>query len=786
MAAAVEIAQGCAAAGVKMLVDFHYSDFWADPGKQQVPKAWTGYTLEQKVDAVKEFTTDSLQKIAATGADVDMVQVGNETTNSFVGEKGTNYQDMCTLFQAGSEAVRAFNKDTKVVIHFTNPERANQLPNWAKRLHNNNVDYDILATSYYPYWHGTLENLKNQFKTVRETYGKDVMVAETSYAYTLEDTDGHDNTVRKGNNDSVTSYPFTPQGQADCIRDIMAAVNEAGGLGVYYWESAWITVGDTTGLSGDEYTARVEENKTIWEKFGSGWASSYAGEYDAEDAGKWYGGSAVDNQAMFYPNGAPNEGLRVWNYVKTGAVSKTISVDKIEALQEAVEIGGEYQLPETVNVTYNKGSEKEAVKWSEEDVAKIDNSKAGIYVVNGTVTFSKEVNSGDYAGQTSAPVTYTLTVKEKNLITDKDAAGFEKGTDFLIEGAGVKPIPCKEDVLDGAGTLHWYNASAVTSCVTYNKPLTLEAGCYTLEAIAMGFAGDTVSLNILDTDGNILFSGEPAEMAGWTLAKNECKIPSVNFKLEKETQVLLQVSLGISDGGWGSADCLYLHKHEDLSAKDLGDGTHQWSCDGCGAELYTEECTMIPAAVNDAAADKMASIVYQCGLCKAEETKEVSVQIQGIETAVNMKVGEKAKLEGGYVAALEPEGVTYAGHYTSGDEGIAKVDDEGNLTAVKAGKTEVAYTVTASVMIDGKEVSFVAAKSVAAVEIAQSQTDPGKNPNPGVKPDTKPGVSTGNKTTVNKVVATGDNSNPVLYMILAAGCMMIFAGIFVSRRRKVR
>ena len=371
VAAAVEIAQGCAAAGVKMLVDFHYSDFWADPGKQQVPKAWTGYTLEQKVDAVKEFTTDSLQKIAATGADVDMVQVGNETTNSFVGEKGTNYQDMCTLFQAGSEAVRAFNKDTKVVIHFTNPERANQLPNWAKRLHNNNVDYDILATSYYPYWHGTLENLKNQFKTVRETYGKDVMVAETSYAYTLEDTDGHDNTVRKGNNDSVTSYPFTPQGQADCIRDIMAAVNEAGGLGVYYWESAWITVGDTTGLSGDEYTARVEENKTIWEKFGSGWASSYAGEYDAEDAGKWYGGSAVDNQAMFYPNGAPNEGLRVWNYVKTGAVSKTISVDKIEALQEAVEIGGEYQLPETVNVTYNKGSEKEAVKWSEEDLSLI-------------------------------------------------------------------------------------------------------------------------------------------------------------------------------------------------------------------------------------------------------------------------------------------------------------------------------------------------------------------------------------------------------------------------------
>lgn len=84
---------------------------------------------------------------------------------------------------------------------------------WAENLQNNNVDYDILATSYYPYWHGTLDNLKQQFETVKNTYCKDVMVAETSYAYTLEDSDGHANTVRVGNNDNGadTTEPFTEQ-----------------------------------------------------------------------------------------------------------------------------------------------------------------------------------------------------------------------------------------------------------------------------------------------------------------------------------------------------------------------------------------------------------------------------------------------------------------------------------------------------------------------------------------------------------------------------------------------
>ena len=265
VAKAKEFADACRNAGLKMLVDFHCADLWTDPGKQQEPKAWKGYTLEQKKEALNTYITESLNTIDPSKDVVDMVQVGNETTGGFIGE--TNVSNMCVLFSAGATGVEMYNPDVKVVIHVESPHKGTMVT-WAKNLQDNNVDYDILATSYYPYWHGTLDNLKQQFETVKNTYCKDVMVAETSYAYTLEDSDGHANTVRIGNNDNGadTTEPFTEQGQATAIRNLINTVNEAGGLGVYYWEPAWLTVGNTKGLTGDAYNAQVKENQEKWEK----------------------------------------------------------------------------------------------------------------------------------------------------------------------------------------------------------------------------------------------------------------------------------------------------------------------------------------------------------------------------------------------------------------------------------------------------------------------------------------------------------------------------------------
>ena len=312
--AAAVIGKRAAAYGMRLLVDFHYSDFWADPGKQKAPKAWSGMSLDEKISAVRRFTAESLQTIREAGADIGMVQIGNETNTGIAGEN--SWYNMAQLYNAGSAAVRAFDPDVLVAIHFTEPQNS-YIKTLADFLHDYHVDYDVFATSYYPYWHGSLENLTEVLGYAAERYQKYTMVAETSYAYTLDDSDGHPNTVSAYSNSTGDNllWDFSPQGQAEEVRAVMAAVNDVPdcyGLGVFYWEGAWITVGDTDGLSGAAYDARLNGNKTLWERDGSGWAASFCGEFDPDDGGRWYGGSAVDNQAFFSPDGRALPSLRVF------------------------------------------------------------------------------------------------------------------------------------------------------------------------------------------------------------------------------------------------------------------------------------------------------------------------------------------------------------------------------------------------------------------------------------------------------------------------------------------
>ena len=312
---AAEIGRRAADCGMKLLVDFHYSDFWADPQKQQAPKEWKDYSIEEKCAALREYTLHSLKEIKQSGADIGMVQVGNETTTGIAGE--TDFSSMAQLFSAGAQAVREFDKNVLVALHFTNPEREGHVKYLADMLARYQVDYDVFATSYYPFWHGSLENLTEVLSYVAETYGKYTIVAETSYPCTLADTDGAPNTVAKGKNDTGDTllWDFSPQGQAEEIRAVMNAVRDVSdkkGLGVFYWEGAWITVGDTTGLEGQAYAAQLAQNRQLWETTGSGWASRYAGEYDPDDAGRYFGGSAVDNQALFDAQGRALLSLRAF------------------------------------------------------------------------------------------------------------------------------------------------------------------------------------------------------------------------------------------------------------------------------------------------------------------------------------------------------------------------------------------------------------------------------------------------------------------------------------------
>lgn len=528
VARAVEIGQRATAAGLGVLVDFHYSDFWADPGKQKAPKAWAALSVPEKATAVGAFTVDALEQFSSAGVDVRMVQVGNETNNGVAGVTG--FANMAQIFSAGSAAVRDVFPDALVAVHFTNPETTGRYAGYAANLQTYGVDYDVFASSYYPYWHGTLGNLTSVLSQVASTYGKKVMVAETSWARTLEEGDGHGNTIDLPS--EATQYPISVQGQATAVRDVIQAVVDVGdaGIGVFYWEPAWLPVGPP---------AELEQNKLLWEEFGSGWASSYAGEYDPDDAGEWYGGSAWENQALFAYDGTPVESLDVFAYARTGAVAPR-EVTAVENPAVDLVDGAPLTLPATVRITYNDGStEQEAVTWSE---AAEYISGPGVYEISG------ETASG-------RATTATVTVRAVNHARNP---GFEDADVSMWTRTGAAlTLRATDDPHSGTRSAHFYSGSAYS--FTLSQQVTgLDAGSYTASVAVQGDGEDAASalrLSLAATGGATATT--PLALNGWrtwhTPTTDAVTVPAGGT-------ATVTITATLPAGAWGTIDDIVLSR----------------------------------------------------------------------------------------------------------------------------------------------------------------------------------------------------------------------------------
>ena len=299
---AAEIGKRAAKYNMKLLVDIQYSDFWADPEKQTRPKYWQQHDHETLKNEIYKYTSWVLETISQSGGKIGMVQVGNETNCYFCGEK--DMYKICDLFASGNKAVRDFDRSILIAHHFANPSTGYY--SWyAQVMDECKLDYDIFATSYYPYWHGTTENLTAVLKEIADKYNKYVMVAETAYPYTSEDGDTFGNAISESSDNAVLRYDVSVDGQAQCLTDVFQAVANVGtkGIGVFYWEPAWL------GVNGIPW----EEQMELWKKYGSGWATDYAAEYDKSVTGA--GGSSYDNQALFDFKGMPLKSLNVFRNI---------------------------------------------------------------------------------------------------------------------------------------------------------------------------------------------------------------------------------------------------------------------------------------------------------------------------------------------------------------------------------------------------------------------------------------------------------------------------------------
>ncbi|MFT4156472.1 MAG: glycosyl hydrolase 53 family protein [Microbacterium sp.] len=527
---AIEIAQRATDAGLGVLVDFHYSDFWADPAKQKAPKAWAGLTVDEIADSVGTFTRDAVHRLVAGGVDLKMVQVGNETNNGVAGVTG--WDDMAKVFSAGAAAVRAESPDTLVALHFTNPEQAGRYANIAAQLDSRNVDYDVFASSYYPFWHGTPENLTAVLKQIADTYGKKVMVAETSWVYTLDDGDGHGNVIDLPS--EATQYPVSVQGQANAVRAVVQAVANVGeaGIGVFYWEPAWLPVGSPD---------QLEQNKVLWERDGSGWASSFAGEYDPVDAGQWYGGSAWDNQALFSFDGTATDALNIFSYVRTGAIAPR-EIEAVQPVTLSITEGDAVALPSEVTVTYTDGtSEQQAVTWS--DAAQYIES-AGTYTITGTTS----------AGLAASA---TVTVSARNLLRNP---GFEEPDTSMWAATGsALGLRAWDDPHSGTHSAHFYSASDFS--FTLSQTVTgLPAGSYIARAVLQGDGeGSTGSVTLALSGGDPVAFG----LDGWRAWSTPSTAP---VEVADDGTLTLTVTGSLPAGAWGTLDDFELVRVADAGA----------------------------------------------------------------------------------------------------------------------------------------------------------------------------------------------------------------------------
>ncbi len=523
--------------GLNVIIDFHYSDFWADPSKQMTPKAWQGMDINDKADALYKFTKDSMNELLNEGINIIMVQLGNETNGKLSGERQWNF--IAKLMNAGAKAVRETAKKHKTsimtAVHFANPENPEQYIKYADYLKQYSVDYDVFMSSYYPYWHGTLENLTSILTKISTDYGKKVMVGETSYAYTYEDGDNSGNSVSA---ESVCDfrYPVTVQGQATSVRDTAAAVTACGeaGIGVVYWEPAWIPV------PGSSY----EERSVLWEKYGSGWASSYAGSYDPNDAGKYYGGSSWDNQAMFDVTGHPLASLSVFRYLKEGA-STDLRLDAINKPVVTVRLKDPVTLPETVQAIFNDGSTMEVpVTWdtSAIDLSNISFQGVATYLIPGTA------ESSGSAMQTVCQ----LDIVEKNYIENP---GFELSDLSMWNITNVDNKTTElfvtekvSDAASGTCSLHFYSTNNVEFIVeqtvsdltagTYNYSMTIHGGDAPTQEIVIYAIADGKTYEM------------PTSISSW----REFKTPKIEGITTTDGTITIGIRVRCSSGAWGNLD----------------------------------------------------------------------------------------------------------------------------------------------------------------------------------------------------------------------------------------
>lgn len=255
---------------LKFILDIHYSDFWTDPAKQFKPKAWENIKGKDLINTVYEYTKNLLINLEKNDVFPEMIQIGNEITNGLLWPDGKlpNYSGMFNLIAAGIKASREITPTSKIILHLDYGGDNLLYRRWFDEATRYKIDYDVIGLSYYPFWHGTLDDLENNLNDISERYDKDVLILETAYGFTLEPHEGLISIFNQELAD-IAGYSADVEGQIKFISDLfdtMKRVKNNKGIGIVYWEPAWIPVQGSTWTTdiGQEYIKDYAKKGNSW------------------------------------------------------------------------------------------------------------------------------------------------------------------------------------------------------------------------------------------------------------------------------------------------------------------------------------------------------------------------------------------------------------------------------------------------------------------------------------------------------------------------------------------
>ena len=275
---ALALARRANAAGLQLLLDLHYSDSWADRTTQQTPAAWKGQNPAELRNTVRNYTRDVVAAFTRQGTPVDILQIGNETihgmlwpTGQIYRQSGEDWTEYAELVKAGITGAKEGSpaRIPRIMLHIDTGGDQGASTYFFDNLQQQGVNFDLIGLSYYPFWHGSLAGLEGNLYALESRYGKDILIAETAYPWTLSSGDNVQSVITSLDAlPDAASYPPTPQGQAkffEALNEVLRGVPNGRGIGYFVWEPGWLP-----GVPADARVGNTHSNLTLFDWWGHG------------------------------------------------------------------------------------------------------------------------------------------------------------------------------------------------------------------------------------------------------------------------------------------------------------------------------------------------------------------------------------------------------------------------------------------------------------------------------------------------------------------------------------